>query len=275
MVSEKQHSGFTTMQNITVRNNRLSLRDKGLLLLLLSYPPNWGLSVAGLSKVSNHDGKDAIAASLKHLESEGYVKRERKRDKNGKLLGCTWMVSDVPMQQLNTTKPTTAEPMTDLPVQAQPVPAQPVPAQPAPVQPAVIKNVYNKDCIERKTVSNKDCVSVPRARRARERTPFVAPSVEEIESFCSQEQLSIDAQKFVDNYAAKGWTIGSTPVHDWKALVRKWAREDQERASEQPPQTNGLVEINGKQYLYKGGKYYVPGGCGVAVDPYAVDDLPF
>ena len=38
---------------------------------------------------------------------------------------------------------------------------------------------------------------------------------------------------------------------------------------------HSLVEINGKQYLYKGGKYYVPGGCGVAVDPYAVDDLPF
>ena len=258
MASEKRRNGFTTMQNITVRNNQLSLRDKGLLLLLLSYQPNWEFSVAGLSKVSNHDGKDAIAASLKRLELEGYVKRERKRGKNGRLLGCAWTVSDVPTQQLNTTK--TAEPMTDLP---------------ALVQPAVIKNVYNKDCIERKTVSNKDCVSVPRARRARERTPFVAPSVEEIESFCSQEQLSIDAQKFVDNYAAKGWTIGSTPVHDWKALVRKWAREDQERASEQPPQTNGLVEINGKQYLYKGGKYYVPGGCGVAVDPYAVDDLPF
>ena len=150
---------------------------------------------------------------------EGYVKRERKRGKDGRLLGCAWTVSDVPTQQLNTTK--TAEPMTDLPALV----------QPALVQPVVIKNVYNKDCIERKTVSNKDCVSVPRATCARERTPFVAPSVEEIESFCSQEQLSIDAQKFVDNYAAKGWTIGSTPVHDWKALVRKWAREDQEKSA--------------------------------------------
>lgn len=224
MASEKRRNGFTTMQNITVRNNQLSLRDKGLLLLLLSYPPNWEFSVANLSKVSNHDGKDAITASLKHLELEGYVKRERKRDKNGKLLGCVWTVSDVPMQQRNATEPTTTEPMTDLPAEA----------QPAEAQPPVIKNVYNKDCIERKTVNNKDCVSVPRATCARERTPFVAPSVEEVESFCSQEQLSIDAQKFVDNYAAKGWTIGSTPVHDWKALVRKWAREDLEKhAAEQ------------------------------------------
>ena len=232
MASEKRRNGFTTMQNITVRNNQLSLRDKGLLLLLLSYPPNWEFSVASLSKVSNHDGKDAITASLKRLESEGYVKRERKRDKNGKLLGCAWTVSDVPTQQLNATK--AAEPMTDLPAQVQPAQVQPAQVQPVEAQPSVIKNVYNKDCIERKTVSNKDCVSVPRATRARERTPFVAPSVEEIESFCSQEQLSIDAQKFVDNYAAKGWKIGSTPVQDWKALVRKWAREDLEKhAAEQ------------------------------------------
>ena len=139
--------------------------------------------------------------------------------------------------------------------------------------PKETNTLSNKELNKKELTEKRNTESVP--REARERTPFVAPSVEEIESFCSQEQLSIDAQKFVDNYAAKGWTIGSTPVHDWKALVRKWAREDQERASEQPPQTNGLVEINGKQYLYKGGKYYVQGGCGVAVDPYAVDDLPF
>lgn len=34
-----------------------------------------------------------------------------------------------------------------------------------------------------------------------------------------------------------------------------------------------LVNINGKEYEYKNGKYYVPHGCGIAVDPYAEDDL--
>lgn len=33
--------------------------------------------------------------------------------------------------------------------------------------------------------------------------------------------------------------------------------------------------INGKDYIYKNGKYYIPNGSGVAVNPYAKDDLPF
>ena len=33
--------------------------------------------------------------------------------------------------------------------------------------------------------------------------------------------------------------------------------------------------INGERYEVKNGKYYVPGGSGVAVDPFAKDDLPF
>lgn len=39
--------------------------------------------------------------------------------------------------------------------------------------------------------------------------------------------------------------------------------------------TPQLVTINGKEYEYRNGKYYDPKGNGIAVDPYAVDDLPF
>lgn len=38
---------------------------------------------------------------------------------------------------------------------------------------------------------------------------------------------------------------------------------------------NNLVTINGKEYEQKNGKYYIPNGNGIAVDPYAKDDLPF
>lgn len=39
--------------------------------------------------------------------------------------------------------------------------------------------------------------------------------------------------------------------------------------------TPQLVTINGKEYEYRNGKYYDPKGNGIAVDPYAEDDLPF
>lgn len=35
------------------------------------------------------------------------------------------------------------------------------------------------------------------------------------------------------------------------------------------------VTINSKEYIMKNGKYYVPRGSGIPVNPYAVDDLPF
>ena len=254
MASEKQQPfGYTQISNAVFQDKRLNEADVGLLCIMLSLPPDWQFSVAGLCAIRPQSGRDKLAASIKRLENAGYLQRSLRRD-GGKFVRTVWEITDTPpTEKPLTEKPLTEKPLTDFPKET--------------------NTLSNKELNKKELNKKRNTESVP--REARERTPFVAPSVEEIESFCSQEQLSIDAQKFVDNYAAKGWTIGSTPVHDWKALVRKWAREDQERASEQPPQTNGLVEINGKQYLYKGGKYYVPGGCGVAVDPYAVDDLPF
>lgn len=45
--------------------------------------------------------------------------------------------------------------------------------------------------------------------------------------------------------------------------------------SAQSNSANGLCTINGKQYIKKNGKYYVPNGSNIAVDPFAPDDLPF
>ena len=274
MASEKQQPfGYTQISNAVFQDKRLNEADVGLLCIMLSLPPDWQFSVAGLCAIRPQSGRDKLAASIKRLENAGYLQRSLRRD-GGKFVRTVWEITDTPStEKPSTEKPFTEKPFTEKPFTEKPFTEKPFTEKPSPDFPKETNTLSNKELNKKELTEKRNSESVP--REARERTPFVAPSVEEIESFCSQEQLSIDAQKFVDNYAAKGWTIGSTPVHDWKALVRKWAREDQERASEQPPQTNGLVEINGKQYLYKGGKYYVPGGCGVAVDPYAVDDLPF
>lgn len=44
------------------------------------------------------------------------------------------------------------------------------------------------------------------------------------------------------------------------------------------PKTNGgerIEIIDGKEYLFKNGHYYIPGGSNIAVNPFATDDLPF
>lgn len=54
---------------------------------------------------------------------------------------------------------------------------------------------------------------------------------------------------------------------------RAWKDDYDFSPAKQFTNSTQLVTINGKEYELRGGKYYVPGGCGIAVDPYAKSDL--
>lgn len=60
---------FTVMANHHLRNTNLSLRAKGLLSLMLSFPKSWDYSLVGLSKIGK-EGMGAISSALKELEQE-------------------------------------------------------------------------------------------------------------------------------------------------------------------------------------------------------------
>ena len=65
-----------------------------------------------------------------------------------------------------------------------------------------------------------------------ERTPakrFVKPTAEEVRAYCAERGNHVDAQAFVDFYAAKGWKVGNAPMKDWRAAVRTWEKRDAER----------------------------------------------
>ena len=55
---------------------------------------------------------------------------------------------------------------------------------------------------------------------------FVPPTVEEVRAYCNERGSGVDAERFVDFYASKGWVVGKTKMRDWKAAVRGWDRED-------------------------------------------------
>ena len=56
-----------------LKNHSLSLRDRGMVVTLLSLPDNWEFTMSGLSKIIP-DGKSSIRASLTHLEELVLVK---------------------------------------------------------------------------------------------------------------------------------------------------------------------------------------------------------
>lgn len=63
---------------------------------------------------------------------------------------------------------------------------------------------------------------VIREPRTAPRETFVPPSVEEISSYCLERKNQVNAERFRDFYACKGWMVGKNKMKDWKAAVRTW-----------------------------------------------------
>lgn len=104
---------------------------------------------------------------------------------------------------------------------------------------------------------------------------FIPPTVEEIKAYCLERGNNIDPIHFVDYYTSNGWLVGKNKMKDWKAAVRTWEKNGYSNSKKSYNSTPQLVTINGKQYEHRNGKYYEPNGNGIAVNPYAEDDLPF
>ena len=77
---------------------------------------------------------------------------------------------------------------------------------------------------------------------------FKPPTVEEVRAYCEERQNSVDAEKFVDFYASKGWMVGSNRMKDWQASVRTWERKDSDfrNSANRGPSGKGTAAGSGK-----------------------------
>ena len=66
--------------------------------------------------------------------------------------------------------------------------------------------------------------STGKAKPSRARTVFIIPTAEDVRAYCLQRGNSVDAERFVDYYAMKGWMIRGDKIKDWKAAVRTWEK---------------------------------------------------
>lgn len=55
---------------------------------------------------------------------------------------------------------------------------------------------------------------------------FKKPTVEEIDTYCRESKHYVDVGRFYDFYESKGWKVGKSPMKDWRAAVRNWARSE-------------------------------------------------
>lgn len=89
---------YTVMSNNHFKEQKMSLKAKGLLSMMLSLPDTWDYSVSGLVKLSK-DGKDSVMAALAELEKFGYLKRERKTNEKGQFAGIDYTVYEEPQRE--------------------------------------------------------------------------------------------------------------------------------------------------------------------------------
>ena len=117
---EKNHS-YTVMANHHLRDERLSLKSKGLLSLILSLPDDWRISIEGMTQFSA-DGKDAIRSAIRELTDAGYITRAQTHSEAGTFSGYDYIVHETPTASPSSgfptmEKPTMGNPTTENPTQ--------------------------------------------------------------------------------------------------------------------------------------------------------------
>lgn len=91
----EKNGNYTIMANYHLQDNRLSLKAKGLLSVMLALPPEWDYTLKGLTRISM-EGISAIRAAILELEAAGYVTRARVRNEAGQLTDTEYTIYEFP-----------------------------------------------------------------------------------------------------------------------------------------------------------------------------------
>lgn len=118
--------GWTTVYRSVAQDTRLTLKARGLFLLMQSLPEDWTYTISGLAAKAG-TGKDQVRAALRELAEVGYLVKEQAHDTGGKFARNVFILQDEapPLSENPTTvgsseaplsgKPSTGKPTTDFP----------------------------------------------------------------------------------------------------------------------------------------------------------------
>ncbi len=105
---------FAQIPNAWLRDNRLSLKARGLLSLIMSHSQGWSLSINTIA-TQNQEGKDAVRSAIAELEKYGYLSRSQINE-NGRFGEAVWTTHDPDDE------PMADEPSSDNPTSENPTP---------------------------------------------------------------------------------------------------------------------------------------------------------
>lgn len=95
-----KNSDYTVVTNRILRDNKLSIKDMGLLIWMLSKPESWDYTINGIVAArggkNSKDKRDTIRTALANIEAAGYLQRRRIRQTDGTLGTTEYMIYEVP-----------------------------------------------------------------------------------------------------------------------------------------------------------------------------------
>ena len=86
-------STIITVRRSFIDDETISWRAKGILIYLLSKPPNWQVYEQDIIRHSK-EGRDAVRVAVKELMTAGYMQKVRQRISNGKFGSNEYDFSD-------------------------------------------------------------------------------------------------------------------------------------------------------------------------------------
>ena len=100
-VTRVKNDNYTTISNVFLRNDKLSLKAKGLLATILSLPETWDFSIKGICSIVK-EGTTAVYSAIDELKTYGYCIVETLRDEKGRVIGNDYTFFENPnMENLN------------------------------------------------------------------------------------------------------------------------------------------------------------------------------
>lgn len=91
-------SKYGIAPNELLNNEKISLKAKGLFAYMQSKPSEWSFSIKKISSQLK-EGEDSIKATLKELETFGYLERKAVKKEDGKWGGYDYFLYEDPMKE--------------------------------------------------------------------------------------------------------------------------------------------------------------------------------
>lgn len=83
----------------------------------------------------------------------------------------------------------------------------------------LVNNLSTQDSIDKNSIEKDNLLPHTCVREEEEKS---IPTLDEVISFCKENNFNINPYQFFNYYNSLGWKINGQPIKDWKVLLRTW-----------------------------------------------------